>query len=149
MGLEKHNHLSDIEMQFHVYYDISSGQALLKIKYHTRAAEDYGVQYQLGHTQRGEDNPILSSSMSIKEARNVDLRARILHDQALVVKMVDSAGKHLAATKIDSAYWPSGNPGERVSTSYTLSVPKERINAPKLPPIACLKQSELTPPLAP
>jgi hypothetical protein len=120
-------HLSDIQMEFHIWYHMSSGQAQLKVKSHSNAAEDYGVQYQLGYQLREENNPRLSLPMSIEAARKTDLQVNILHGEALIVRMVDKDGKGLAAIKIDRTNWPHEREGDIVTVQYFLPVPQERI----------------------
>src|ERR1700720_733613 len=95
--LDDRNNLSDIQVDFKVLYRIFDGVAVLQIESHTRAAEDYGVRYQLGYAHKEEDNLRLSPPMSIDEASNIELRTNIFNGGYLVIRMVDKESNHLAA----------------------------------------------------
>src|SRR5436309_7623089 len=119
--------LSDIEVTFRVDYYLSQKTASLKIMYHTKAAEEYGVQYQLGYIQSQGEAPRLSPAMGIQEAREQKFAVDIFNGGALLLRMVDGNENELATTKIERENWPFTATGDVVGTQYSLPVPKDRL----------------------
>ena len=76
--------LSGIELTFQVNYYLPQRTAGFHTMSHTKVAEEYGVQYQLGYIEREGENPRLSPPMSIGEIKDHRFAVNILDGGALI-----------------------------------------------------------------
>ena len=114
---------ADIAVLFQVLYDTPQGTIRLTVQDYTPAAADQGVQCQIGHRKAG-DIERRSPPLSLDEATRTVANAAALDGDALYLRLVDSAGRDLAVTRIDEARWPrEAGPTTVQTVSYWLFVP--------------------------
>ena len=78
---------------------------------------------QIGHRKVG-DLERHSPLLSLEEATRTTASAAALDGEALYLRLIDSTGRDLAATKIDEARWPrDAGPTTVKTVSYWLFVP--------------------------
>ena len=114
---------ADIAVIFQVVYDTPQGTVCLRVRDYTPAAAKQGVRCQIGYRKAG-DIERRSAPLSLDEATRTETSAAALDGDALYLRLVDSAGRDLAATKIDEARWPrDAGPTTVKTVSYWLFVP--------------------------
>ena len=112
-----------IAVIFQVLYDTPHGTIRLTVQNYTHAAAEQGVRCQIGHRKVG-DIERRSPPLSLEEATHTAATAVALDGEALYLRLVDSTGRDLAATKIDEARWPrDAGPTTVKTVSYWLFVP--------------------------
>lgn len=121
--LANHEAPAAIAVLFQVLYDTPQGTARLSVRDYTQAAHAQGVQCQLGHRKPGEAEQRFTP-LSLDAATHTEMEAAVLDGEALYVRLLDPAGRDLAATKIDEARWPRDATPTTVKTvSYWIFVP--------------------------
>jgi hypothetical protein len=114
---------AEIAVIFQVLYDTPQGTICLTVQNYTPAAAEQGVRCQIGHRKVG-DIERRSPPLSLEEATHTAVSAAALDGEALYLRLVDSTGRDLAATKIDEARWPrDAGPTTVKTVSYWLFVP--------------------------
>ena len=114
---------ADIAVIFQVLYDTPQGTIRLTVQDYTPAAAEQGVRCQIGHRKAG-DIEQRSPPLSLEAATRTAASAVALDGDALYLRLVDSAGRDLAVTKIDEARWPrDAGPTTVQTVSYWLFVP--------------------------
>src|SRR5262250_926716 len=114
---------ADIAVIFQVVYDTPQGTIRLTVRDYTPAAAEQGVRCQIGYRKAG-DIERRSPPLSLDEATRTAASAAALDGDALYLRLVDSAGRDLAVTKIDEARWPrEAGPTTVKAVSYWLFVP--------------------------
>ena len=114
---------ADIAVIFQVLYDTPQGTVRLTVQDYTQAAAARGVKCQIGHRKVG-DMERRSPLLSLEEATRTEATAAALDGEALYLRLVDSTGRDLAASKIDEARWPrDAGPTTVQTVSYWLFVP--------------------------
>ena len=114
---------ADIAVLFQVLYDTPQGTIRMTVQDYTSAAAEQGVRCQIGHRKPG-DIERRSPPLSLDEATRTEASAAALDGEALYLRLVDSAGRELAVTKIDEARWPrDAGPTTVKTVSYWLFVP--------------------------
>ena len=114
---------ADIAVIFQVLYDTPQGTVRLTVQDYTQAAAAQGVKCQIGHRKVG-DIERRSPPLSLEEAMHTEATAAALDGEALYLRLVDSTGRDLAASKIDEARWPrDAGPTTVKTVSYWLFVP--------------------------
>src|SRR5574341_1533235 len=93
---------ADIAVIFQVVYDTPQGTIRLTVQDYTPAAAEQGARCQIGHRKAG-DIERRSPPLSLDEATRTAASAAALAGEALYLRLVDSAGRDLAVTKIDEA----------------------------------------------
>jgi hypothetical protein len=117
----------DVAIVYQVLYDTPRGTALLKVQSYTEGAAKRGIQCQLGHRKPGESEQ-RAAPLSLEEALQAEMRAAVLDGESIYLRLVDSQGRDLSATKIDEARWPrEADPTTVKTVSYWLYAPKERL----------------------
>jgi hypothetical protein len=96
---------AEIAVLFQVLYDTPQGTIHLTVQDYTPAAAEQGVRCQIGHRKVG-DIERRSPPISLEEATHTAASAAALDGEALYLRLVDSTGRDLAATRIDEARWP-------------------------------------------
>jgi hypothetical protein len=118
----------DVAILFQVLYDTPRGTAQLKVQDYTPAIAERGIRCQIGHRKPGESEQ-RSAPLDLEEAKRTEVSAAVLDGESLYVRLVDSQGRDLSATKIDEARWPRDATPTTVKTvSYWLYAPQERPN---------------------
>ena len=118
-----HEAPADIAVIFQVVYDTPQGTVCLTVRDYTPAAAEQGVRGQIGYRKAG-DLERRSPPLSLEEATRTTTSAAALDGDALYLRLVDSAGRDLAVTKIDEARWPrDAGPTTVQTVSYWLFVP--------------------------
>jgi len=114
---------ADIAVLFQVVYDTPQGTICLTVRDYTSAAAAQGVRCQIGYRKAG-DIERRSPPLNLDEAMRTAASAAALDGDALYLRLVDSAGRDLAVTKIDEARWPrEAGPTTVKAVSYWLFVP--------------------------
>jgi len=114
---------AEITVIFQVLYDTPQGTIRLTVQDYTQAAVEQGVRCQIGHRKVG-DIERRSPPLSLEEATRTAASAAALDGEALYLRLIDSTGRDLAATKIDEARWPrDAGPTTVKTVSYWLFVP--------------------------
>ncbi|HSX82624.1 MAG TPA: hypothetical protein VLQ80_29190 [Candidatus Saccharimonadia bacterium] len=114
---------AEIAVLFQVLYDTPQGTIRLTVQDYTPAAAEQGVRCQLGHRKVGDIEGRLPP-LSLEAATRTAASAAALEGEALYLRLVDSTGRDLAATKIDEARWPrDAGPTTVKTVSYWLFVP--------------------------
>lgn len=114
---------ADIAVIFQVLYDTPQGTIRLTVQDYTPTAAEQGVRCQIGHRKVG-DIERRSPPLSLDDATRTEASAAALDGEALYLRLVDSAGRDLAVTKIDEARWPrEAGPTTVQTVSYWLFVP--------------------------
>ena len=114
---------AEIAVLFQVLYDTPQGTIRLSVQDYTQAAAAQGVWCQIGH-RKGGDLERRSPPLSLEEATRTTASAAALDGEALYLRLIDSTGRDLAATKIDEARWPrDAGPTTVKTVSYWLFVP--------------------------
>ncbi len=114
---------ADIAVIFQVVYDTPQGTVRLRVRDYTPAAAEQGVRCQIGYRKAG-DLERRSPPLRLDEATHTEASAAALDGDALYLRLVDSAGRDLAVTKIDEARWPrDAGPTTVKTVSYWLFVP--------------------------
>src|SRR5215470_5373619 len=114
---------AEIAVIFQVLYDTPQGTIRLIVQDYTQAAAAQGVRCQIGHRKVG-DLERRSPPLSLEEAMRTSASAAALDGEALYLRLIDSTGRDLAATKIDEARWPrDAGPTTVKTVSYWLFVP--------------------------
>jgi hypothetical protein len=114
---------AEIAVIFQVLYDTPQGTIRLTVQDYTPAAAEQGVRCQIGHRKVG-DIERRSPPLSLEDATRTAVSAAALDGEALYLRLVDSTGRDLAATKIDEARWPrDAGPTTVKTVSYWLFVP--------------------------
>ena len=114
---------ADIAVLFQVLYDTPQGTIRLTVQNYTPTAAEQGVRCQIGYRKPG-DSERRSSPLSLEAATRTEASAVALDGEALYLRLVDSAGRDLAVTKIDEARWPrEAGPTTVKTVSYWLFVP--------------------------
>ena len=114
---------AEIAVIFQVLYDTPQGTIHLTVQNYTPAAAEQGVRCQIGHRKVGDIERRLPP-LSLEEATRTAVSAAALDGEALYLRLVDSTGRDLAATKIDEARWPrDAGPTTVKTVSYWLFVP--------------------------
>ena len=114
---------AEIAVIFQVLYDTPQGTIRLTVQDYTQAAAEQGVRCQIGH-RKVDDIERRSPALSLEEATRTAASAAALAGEALYLRLVDSTGRDLAATKIDEARWPrDAGPTTVKTVSYWLFVP--------------------------
>lgn len=114
---------ADIAVIFQVLYDTPQGTIRLTVQDYTPTAAAQGVRCQIGHRKVG-DIERRSAPLSLDDATRTEASAAALDGEALYLRLVDSAGRDLAVTKIDEARWPrDAGPTTVKTVSYWLFVP--------------------------
>ena len=115
----------DVGVVFQVVYDTPQGIASLTVEDYTPKAAERNIQCQLGHRKPGESEQRLAP-MSLAEATQTTVHAAVLDGESLYVRLVDSQGRDLSATKIDEVRWPRDATPTTVKTvSYWIYAPQE------------------------
>jgi hypothetical protein len=118
-----HDAPADIAVIFQVVYDTPQGTIRLAVQDYTQAAAEQGVRCQIGYRKAG-DRERRSPPLSLEEATRTEASAAALDGDALYLRLVDSAGRDLAVTKIDEARWPrDAGPTTVKTVAYWLFVP--------------------------
>ena len=113
---------AELAVLFQVLYDTPQGTIHLTVQDYTAAAAEQGVRCQIGHRKVG-DIERRSPPLSLEEATHTAASAAALDGEALYLRLVDSTGRDLAATKIDEARWPrDAGPTTVKTVSYWLFV---------------------------
>ena len=113
---------AEIAVLFQVLYDTPQGTIRLTVQDYTPAAAEQGVRCQIGHRKVGDIERRLPP-LSLEEATRTAASAAALDGEALYLRLVDSTGRDLAATKIDEARWPrDAGPTTVKTVSYWLFV---------------------------
>ena len=114
---------ADIAVLFQVLYDTPQGTIRLTVQNYTPTAAEQGVRCQIGYRKPG-DSERRSSPLSLEAATRTEASAVALDGEALYLRLVDSAGRDLAVTRIDEARWPrDAGPTTVQTVSYWLFVP--------------------------
>jgi len=114
---------AEIAVLFQVLYDTPQGTIRLTVQDYTPAAAEQGVRCQIGHRKVGDIERRLPP-LSLEEATRTAASAAALEGEALYLRLVDSTGRALAATKVDEARWPrDAGPTTVKTVSYWLFVP--------------------------
>ena len=114
---------AEIAVLFQVLYDTPQGTIRLSVQDYTQAAAAQGVQCQIGHRKVGDLEQRLPP-LSLEEATRTTASAAALDGEALYLRLINSTGRDLAATKIDEARWPrDAGPTTVKTVSYWLFVP--------------------------
>ena len=114
---------AEIAVLFQVLYDTPQGTIRLTVQDYTPAAAEQGVRCQIGHRKVGDIEWRLPP-LSLAEATRTAASAAALEGEALYLRLVDSTGRALAATKVDEARWPrDAGPTTVKTVSYWLFVP--------------------------
>jgi hypothetical protein len=117
----------DVAIVYQVFYDTPRGTALLKVQSYTEGAAKCGIKCQLGHRKPGESEQ-RAAPLSLEEALQAEMNAAVLDGESIYLRLVDSQGRDLSATKIDEARWPrEADPTTVKTVSYWLYAPKERL----------------------
>jgi len=113
---------AEIAVLFQVLYDTPQGTIRLTVQDYTPAAAEQGVRCQIGHRKVGDIERRLPP-LSLEEATRTAASAAALEGEALYLRLVDSTGRALAATKVDEARWPrDAGPTTVKTVSYWLFV---------------------------
>jgi len=108
---------------FQVVYDTPQGTIRLTVQDYTQTAAEQGVRCQIGYRKVG-DIERRSPPLSLEETTHTEASAAALDGDTLYLRLVDSAGRDLAVTKIDEARWPrDAGPTTVKTVSYWLFVP--------------------------
>jgi len=113
---------AELAVLFQVLYDTPQGTIHLTVQDYTAAAAEQGVRCQIGHRKVG-DIERRSPPLSLEEATHTAASAAALDGEALYLRLVDSTGRDLTATKIDEERWPrDAGPTTVKTVSYWLFV---------------------------
>lgn len=114
---------ADIAVIFQVLYDTPQGTIRLTVQDYTPTAAAQGVRCQIGHRKAG-DMERRSLPISLDAATRTEASAAALDGETLYLRLIDSAGRDLAVTRIDEARWPrDAGPTTVKTVSYWLFVP--------------------------
>jgi hypothetical protein len=116
---------TEVGVIFQVVYDTPQGTVLLTVEGYTPGAAERGIKCQIGHRKPGESEQ-RSAPLSLEDAMQAKARAAVLDGESLYVRLVDSEGRDLSATKIDEARWPrDADPTTVKTVSYWIYAPRE------------------------
>lgn len=115
----------DVAIVYQVEYDTPKGTVRLTVQDYTEAAAQRGIRCQMNHRKLGEPEQ-RTPSMSLEEALQAEATAAALDGESLYLRLVDSQGRDLSATRIDEARWPrDAGPTTVKTVSYWLYAPVE------------------------